>query len=210
MIACKKSGSRRWPKNWNSSTATASILKRASASKCPLLAQTWVTGKSRAQSGRGLLLVIDYGYTRNEQLAGTPSRHADGVPPSLCQFRPLPGSWRAGPDRPRQFHRARRRMRVSGMRLRETADAIAISDGYWRKNQFADAFEECRVFPQASKGCAAAQTPDDPCSRRWEKTFASADCQPRIAASKMLCPKRTELWGTEVTGTKGMHHFRCI
>ena len=36
----------------------------------------------------------------------TPPRHAHGVSPSLRQSRPLPGSRRARPNRPRQFHRA--------------------------------------------------------------------------------------------------------
>ena len=55
---------------WNIWTATACILNRESGWKRALRPWTrWETSRMRS-AGRGFVVFIDYGYTREEQLAG--------------------------------------------------------------------------------------------------------------------------------------------
>ena len=86
--------------------------EETSASKCP---------SPRSSGSQQIVQPIHRGVAARHRLRlhaqpatrRPPPRHAHGVSPSLRQPRPLPGSRRTGPHRPRQFHRARRGLRAS-------------------------------------------------------------------------------------------------
>ena len=71
------SSSRPRPRSSNSSTATAFIPKKASASRCRWRRwRGWIALPTCFRGRRGFAVLIDYGYTREEQLAG---RHRDTI-----------------------------------------------------------------------------------------------------------------------------------
>ena len=57
------------PRNWNFSIATQSIPKPDERVEVPLAAQAFMD-RIAASVRRGFMVAIDYGYTREEQLAG--------------------------------------------------------------------------------------------------------------------------------------------
>jgi SAM-dependent MidA family methyltransferase len=116
----------------------------------PILAQNWIGQIAHAIS-RGLLLIIDYGYTRNEQLAG---RHRG----TLMAYR----HQSASPD-PYQvpgeqdltahvnFTALAAACEHAGMQVEKLLTQSQFLMGIGERNQFADAFEDCRVPQERAK-----------------------------------------------------------
>jgi SAM-dependent MidA family methyltransferase len=116
----------------------------------PLLAQNSVT-EIASSIRRGLLLVIDYGYTRSEQLAG---RHRG----TLMAYRHHSAS-SAPYEAPGEqdltahvnFTGLAAACELAGMKCEKLLTQAQFLMGIGEKNQFADAFEDCRVLPEQAK-----------------------------------------------------------
>jgi SAM-dependent MidA family methyltransferase len=118
--------------------------------EAPLLAQNWIQQIAHSIA-RGFLLTIDYGYTRNQQLAG---RHRG----TLMAYR----SHSASPD-PYQapgeqdvtahvnFTALAAACEQAGMQVETLRTQSQFLMGIGERNQFADAFEDCRVPQERAK-----------------------------------------------------------
>ena len=111
-----------------------------------LPAQRWISQVANA-IGRGFLLVIDYGYTRNEQLAG---RHR-GTLMAYRQHSTSSNPYQAPGEQDLTAHvnftALAGAAEQAGMRPEKLLTQSQFLMGIGEKTQFADAFEECR-FPQ--------------------------------------------------------------
>ncbi len=116
----------------------------------PLLAQDWMTHIAQSIS-RGFLVVIDYGYTRAEQLAG---RHR-GTLMAYRHHSASPDPYQAPGEQDLTAHvnftalaaaAGDHGMDVEALR---TQSQFLMSIG--EKNQFADAFEDCRLPQERAK-----------------------------------------------------------
>ena len=116
----------------------------------PILAQSWIQQIARAIA-HGFLLIIDYGYTRSEQLAGRHRgtlmayrHHSASSDPSqapgeqdltaLVNFTVLAGA-----------------CEQAGMQVEKLLTQSQFLMGIGERNQFADAFEDCRVPQERMK-----------------------------------------------------------
>jgi SAM-dependent MidA family methyltransferase len=116
----------------------------------PIIAQDWIR-QIAASIKRGLLVIVDYGYTRNQQLAG---RHRG----TLMAYR----HHSASPD-PYQspgaqdltahvnFTALAAACRDAGMQDEKLLTQAQFLMGIGEKNQFADAFEDCRIPQERAK-----------------------------------------------------------
>jgi SAM-dependent MidA family methyltransferase len=116
----------------------------------PLLAQNWV--RQIAQSiRRGLLLIIDYGYTRNQQLAG---RHR-GTLMAYRHHSASPDPYQAPGEQDLTAHVNFTALAAAcaeaGMRVENLRTQSQFLMGIGERNQFADAFEDCRVPQERAK-----------------------------------------------------------
>ena len=116
----------------------------------PLTAQRWMTDIAQAVS-RGFLLVIDYGYTRAEQLAG---RHRG----TLMAYRHHSASsdpYQAPGEQDLtayvNFTALAAAAEQTGMQLRNLMTQSQFLMSIGEKNQFADVFEDCRVPQERAK-----------------------------------------------------------
>lgn len=116
----------------------------------PIQAQEWIQQIAHCIP-RGLLLIIDYGYTRDQQLAG---RHRG----TLMAYRQHSAS--ADPyQSPGQqdltahvnFTALAAGCEQSGMRCEKLRTLAQFLMGIGEKNQFADAFEQCRLPQERAK-----------------------------------------------------------
>lgn len=116
----------------------------------PLLAQTWMTQIARSIE-RGLLLIIDYGYTRDEQLAG---RHRG----TLMTYRHHSAS--ADPYQQPGEHDLTAHVNFTalaaacerqGMHVEKLRTQSQFLLGIGEGNQFADVFEDCRIPQERAK-----------------------------------------------------------
>ena len=116
----------------------------------PILAQRWIQQIAHSIS-RGLLLMIDYGYTRNEQLAG---RHRG----TLMAYRHHSAS--ADPyEAPGEqdltahvnFTALAAACEQAGMQVEKLLTQSQFLMGIGERNQFADAFEDCRLPQERAK-----------------------------------------------------------
>jgi SAM-dependent MidA family methyltransferase len=110
----------------------------------PLLAQQWMTYVAQSIS-QGFLLVIDYGYTRSEQMAGC---HRG----TLMTYRNHSASsdpYQAPGDQDLTAHvnftALAAAAEQTGMQLRSLITQSQFLMSIGEKNQFADVFEDCRV-----------------------------------------------------------------
>ena len=154
----RNSGFRPPKTNWNSWIATASIPKllakklgtTTSASKFPLAAQRWLAQTANAIQ-RGFLVVVDYGYTRSEQLAG---RHR-GTLMAYRQHSASANAYQAPGEQDLTAHvnftALTAAAEQSGMRAERLITQSQFLLGIGEKTQFADAFEECRVPQERAK-----------------------------------------------------------
>jgi SAM-dependent MidA family methyltransferase len=116
----------------------------------PLAAQHWLTQAANAIQ-HGFLLVVDYGYTRSEQLAG---RHR-GTLMAYRQHSASPDSYQAPGEQDLTAHvnftALTAAAEQSGMRVERLITQSQFLMGIGEKTQFADAFEECRVPQERAK-----------------------------------------------------------
>ena len=115
-----------------------------------LPAQRWMKQITNA-IGRGFLLVIDYGYTRNEQLAG----RYRGTLMAYRQHSASPNSYQAPGEQDLTAHVNFTALTAAaghaGMRPEKLVTQSQFLMGVGEKNQFADAFEECRLPQERAK-----------------------------------------------------------
>ncbi len=116
----------------------------------PLAAQHWIA-EIAAAIGRGFLLIIDYGYTRNEQLAG---RHR-GTLMTYRQHSASANPYEAPGEQDITAHvnftALSAVLEQSGMNLQRLITQSQFLMGIGEPNQFADVFEECRVPQERAK-----------------------------------------------------------
>ena len=118
----------------------------------PILAQNWIR-EIAGSIARGplLLIVIDYGYTRHEQLAG---RHR-GTLMAYRQHSASPDPYQAPGDQDLTAHvnftALAAACEQSGMRCEKLITQSQFLMGIGETNQFADAFEDCRVPQERAK-----------------------------------------------------------
>ncbi len=116
----------------------------------PILAQDWIRQSAHLIS-RGLLLIIDYGYTRNEQLAG---RHRG----TLMAYRHHSASldpYQAPGEQDLTAHvnftALAAACEQAGMPCEKLLTQSQFLMGIGEGNQFADAFEDCRIPQERAK-----------------------------------------------------------
>ena len=116
----------------------------------PLVAQEWMRQAAQCIS-RGFLLVIDYGYTRAEQLAG---RHRG----TLMAYRHHSASanpYEAPGEQDITAHVNFTALAVAaeqaGMQVQKLVTQSQFLMGVGEINQFADAFEDCRLPQERAK-----------------------------------------------------------
>ena len=116
----------------------------------PILAQSWMVAIARSIP-RGLSVIIDYGYTRNQQLAG---RHRG----TLMAYRrhsisndPYEAPGEQDITAHVNFTALAAACQRSGMRCENLLAQSQFLMGIGERNQFADAFEDCRVPQERAK-----------------------------------------------------------
>jgi SAM-dependent MidA family methyltransferase len=116
----------------------------------PMAAQTWVR-EIAALIRRGLLITIDYGYTRNEQLDG----RCRGTLMAYRQHSATSDPYQAPGEQDLTAHVNFTALAAacerSGMRCERMITQSQFLLGIGESNQFADAFEDCRVPQERAK-----------------------------------------------------------
>jgi SAM-dependent MidA family methyltransferase len=116
----------------------------------PILAQNWIRQIAKSIA-RGLLLIIDYGYTRNQQLAG---RHR-GTLMAYRHHSASPDPYQAPGEQDLTAHVNFTALAAAcaeaGMRVEKLRTQSQFLMGIGEKNQFADAFEDCRLPQERAK-----------------------------------------------------------
>ena len=116
----------------------------------PILAQTWI--QQIAQSiQRGMLLIIDYGYTRNQQLAG----RYRGTLMAYRSHSASPDPYQAPGEQDLTAHvnftALAAACEQAGMRVEKLLAQSQFLMGIGERNQFADAFEDSRLPQERAK-----------------------------------------------------------
>lgn len=116
----------------------------------PILGQNWIEQVARSIP-RGLLLIIDYGYTRNQQLAG---RHR-GTLMAYRQHSASPDPYQAPGEQDLTAHvnftALAAACEQAGMQVEKLRTQSQFLMGIGEGDQFADAFEDCRVPQERAK-----------------------------------------------------------
>jgi SAM-dependent MidA family methyltransferase len=116
----------------------------------PIQAQDW-TQQIASAIERGLLLVTDYGYTRNEQLAG----RYRGTLMAYRHHSASPDPYQAPGEQDLTAHvnftALAAASEQSGMRVEKLLTQSQFLMGIGERNQFADAFEDCRIPQEQAK-----------------------------------------------------------
>jgi SAM-dependent MidA family methyltransferase len=116
----------------------------------PILAQEWIR-QIASSITRGLLLIVDYGHTRNEQLAG----RYRGTLMAYRHHSASPEPYQAPGEQDLTAHvnftALASGCAEAGMRVQELRTQSQFLMGIGEKNQFADAFEECRMPQERAK-----------------------------------------------------------
>jgi len=116
----------------------------------PILAQDWI-GEIAHAIARGFLLMIDYGYTRNEQLAG---RHR-GTLMAYRHHSSSPDPYQAPGEQDLTAHvnftALAAACEQAGLQVEKLLTQSQFLMGIGESNQFADAFEDCRVPQERAK-----------------------------------------------------------
>ncbi len=115
-----------------------------------LTAQDWIQAVAAAIH-KGFLLVFDYGYTRSEQLAG---RHR-GTLMTYRQHSTSPNPYEAPGEQDVTAHvnftALIAALEQAGMRCEKLRTQSQFLMGIGEKNQFADAFQDCRLPQERAK-----------------------------------------------------------
>ena len=116
----------------------------------PLLAQNEIR-QIASSIKRGLLLIVDYGYTRNEQLA---DRHR-GTLMAYRHHSASPDPYQAPGEQDLTAHvnftALAAACEQSGMQVEKLLTQSQFLMGIGENNQFADAFEDCRIPQERAK-----------------------------------------------------------
>jgi len=116
----------------------------------PLMAQAYMT-RIAAAVKRGFLIVIDYGYTRQEQLAG---RHR-GTVTAFRQHSVSANPYEAPGEQDITVHvnftALAAAAEQNGLQTQPLLTQSQFLMGIGEKNQFADAFEQCRLPQERAK-----------------------------------------------------------
>jgi SAM-dependent MidA family methyltransferase len=116
----------------------------------PIIAQNWIQQITDSIE-RGFLLLIDYGYTRNEQLAG----RYRGTLMAYRQHSVSPDPYYAPGEQDLTAHvnftALAARCEQAGMRVEKLLTQSQFLMGIGEKNQFGDAFEDCRIPQERAK-----------------------------------------------------------
>jgi SAM-dependent MidA family methyltransferase len=116
----------------------------------PILAQNWI-GQIAHSIQRGVLLIIDYGYTRNQQLAG---RHR-GTLMAYRQHSASPDPYQAPGEQDLTAHvnftALAAAVAQAGMQVQNLLTQSQFLMRIGEANQFADAFEDCRLPQERGK-----------------------------------------------------------
>jgi SAM-dependent MidA family methyltransferase len=116
----------------------------------PLLAQSWIQQIAHSIS-RGFLLIIDYGYTRNQQLAG----RYRGTLMAYRSHSASPDPYEAPGEQDLTVHVNFTALggacEQAGMQVEKLLTQSQFLMGIGERNQFADAFEDCRVPQERAK-----------------------------------------------------------
>jgi len=116
----------------------------------PMIARTWIDQITQSIN-RGFLLLIDYGYTRNEQLAG---RHR-GTLMAYRQHSVSPDPYQAPGEQDLTAHvnftAVAGACEQAGLKVEKLLTQSQFLMGIGEKNQFADAFEDCRLPQEQAK-----------------------------------------------------------
>ena len=116
----------------------------------PFLAQEWVR-QIASSIPRGLLLIVDYGYTRNEQLGG----RYRGTLMAYRHHSASPDPYQAPGEQDLTAHVNFTALAAAseqgGMRCEKLLTQAQFLIGIGERNQFADAFEDCRVPQERAK-----------------------------------------------------------
>jgi SAM-dependent MidA family methyltransferase len=118
----------------------------------PILAQNWMRQIANSIArGRPLIVVIDYGYTRNEQLSG----RFRGTLMAYRHHSASPDPYQAPGEQDLTAHVNFTALATAseqgGMRCEKLLTQSQFLMGIGEKNQFADAFEDCRVPQERAK-----------------------------------------------------------
>jgi SAM-dependent MidA family methyltransferase len=116
----------------------------------PILAQNWI-GKIARSIARGFLLIIDYGYTRNEQLAGRYRGTLMAYRHHSASADPYQAPGEQDLTAHVNFTALAAACERAGMRVEKLLTQSQFLMGIGEKNQFADAFEDCRVPQERAK-----------------------------------------------------------
>jgi SAM-dependent MidA family methyltransferase len=153
-----QAGDDRFVENWVPASAEAlEFLDRYSVHpelgervEAPLLAQQWMS-QAAALIERGFLIVIDYGYARDEQLAG---RHR-GTLAAYREHSVSRNPYEAPGEQDLTTHANFTALAASaaqaGMSARPLLTQSQFLMGIGEANQFADAFEDCRLPQEQAK-----------------------------------------------------------
>jgi SAM-dependent MidA family methyltransferase len=154
--------------------------------EAPLLSLTWMDRIAAAlDKRRGFLVLIDYGYTREQQLAG---RHRD----TLMTYRrhvATPSPYEAPGEQDITAHVNFTALRARG--IERGLDTLALLTqsqfliGIGEKTQFADAFQDCRLPQEQAKVALQLKhliSPDG-MGERFQVLLMSRDVAKKKAAS---------------------------
>jgi SAM-dependent MidA family methyltransferase len=116
----------------------------------PILAQNWI-GQVACSIQCGVLLIIDYGYTRSEQLAG----RYRGTLMAYRQHSARPDPYQAPGEQDLTAHvnftALAAACEQAGMQVERLLTQSQFLMGIGETNQFADAFEDCRIPQERAK-----------------------------------------------------------
>jgi SAM-dependent MidA family methyltransferase len=116
----------------------------------PMAAQTWVQ-QIAALIERGLLITIDYGYTRNEQLAGRNRGTLMAYRQHSASADPYQAPGEQDLTAHVNFTALTAACEQGGMRCERLITQSQFLLGIGETNQFADAFEDCRLPQERAK-----------------------------------------------------------
>ena len=116
----------------------------------PILTQNWI-GQVACSIQCGVLLIIDYGYTRSEQLAG----RYRGTLMAYRQHSARPDPYQAAGEQDLTAHvnftALAAACEQAGMQVERVLTQSQFLMGIGETNQFADAFEDCRIPQERAK-----------------------------------------------------------
>lgn len=118
--------------------------------EAPLVAQQFMTGMA-ANLRRGFLIAIDYGYTREEQLAGRHRGTLKAIRKHSISENPYEAPGEQDITADVNFTTLAAATEKNGMRAHKIVTQSQFLMGIGEANQFADGFEDCRLPQERAK-----------------------------------------------------------